>query len=78
VTSNPTAGSIWQQVVEATPWGRRPDYLIHDLDAVYGRDLAARLSKLGITRVRTPFGHRGQMPSPSGSFARSDKSALIT
>jgi hypothetical protein len=49
VTSNPTAAWIWQQVVEATPWGRRPDYLIHDRDAVYGRDFGARLSKLGIT-----------------------------
>src|SRR5450759_2311226 len=55
VTSNPTVAWIWQQVVEATPWGRRPDYLIHDRAAVYGRDFGARLSKLGITSVRTPF-----------------------
>jgi transposase InsO family protein len=55
VTSNPNAAWIWQQLIEATPWGRRPDYLIHDRDAVYGRDFGARLSKLGITSVRTPF-----------------------
>ena len=55
VTSSPTAAWVWQQVVEATPWGRRPDYLIHDRDAVYGRNFGARLSKLGITSVRTPF-----------------------
>ena len=55
VTSNPTVAWIWQQLVEATPWGHRPDYLIHDRDAVYGRDFGARLSRLGITSVRTPF-----------------------
>ena len=55
VTSNPTAAWVWQQLIEATPWGRQPKYLIHDRDAVYGRDLGARLSRLGITSVRTPF-----------------------
>jgi hypothetical protein len=55
VTSGPTAAWVWQQVFEATPWGRRPDYLMHDRDAVYGRNFGARLSKLGITSVRTPF-----------------------
>jgi len=54
VTSSPTAAWVWQQLVEATPWGRHPKYLIHDRDAVYGRDFAARLAKLGIASVRTP------------------------
>ena len=34
VTSNPTAAWIWQQLIEATPWSNRPDFLIHDRDAV--------------------------------------------
>jgi len=55
VPSNPTAAWVWQQVVEATPWGRRPNYLIHDRDAVYGRDFGAQLTKLGVISVRTPF-----------------------
>jgi transposase InsO family protein len=55
VTSNPTAAWIWQQLIAATPWGRQPDYLIHDRDAVYGREFGARLSKPGISSVRTPF-----------------------
>ena len=55
VTSSPTAAWVWQQLIEATPWGRQPKYLIHDRDAVYGRDFGARLSRLGITSVRTPF-----------------------
>ncbi|MHB8509006.1 MAG: integrase core domain-containing protein [Candidatus Dormibacteria bacterium] len=55
VTASPTAPWVWQQLIEATPWGRHPKYLIHDRDAVYGRDIDARLACLGITGVRTPF-----------------------
>ena len=55
VTSNPTSAWIWQQLIEATPWRNRPDFLIHDRDAVYGRNFDAGLFKLGITGVRTPF-----------------------
>jgi hypothetical protein len=54
VTSNPTAAWVWQQLIEATPWGRQPKYLIHDRDAVYGRTFGARLAKLGIASVRIP------------------------
>ena len=54
VTSSPTAAWVWQQLIEATPWGRQPKYLIHDRDAVYGRTFGARLAKLGIASVRTP------------------------
>jgi transposase InsO family protein len=54
VTSSPTAAWVWQPLIEATPWGRQPHYLIHDRDAVYGRKFGARLSKLGIASVRTP------------------------
>jgi transposase InsO family protein len=54
VTSSPTAAWVWQQLIEATPWGRQPKYLIHDRDAVYGRTFDARLGKLGIASVRTP------------------------
>jgi transposase InsO family protein len=54
VTASPTAAWIWQQLLEAIPWGRQPAYLIHDRDAVYGRDFDARTSRLGIAGVRTP------------------------
>ena len=54
VTASPTAAWIWRQLLEATPWGRHPSHLIHDRDAVYGRDIDARLAKLGIAGVRTP------------------------
>jgi transposase InsO family protein len=54
VTSNLTAAWVWQQLIEATPWGRQPKYLIHDRDAVYGRTFGAHLAKLGIASVRIP------------------------
>lgn len=55
VTSSPTKAWIWQQFIEATPWGRQPSHLIHDRDAVYGRDFAAKLLRLGVRSVRTPI-----------------------
>lgn len=54
VSASPTAAWIWHQLLEATPWGGKPAYLIHDRDAVYGRDFDARASRLGIAGVRTP------------------------
>jgi transposase InsO family protein len=55
VTASPTAAWIWQQFINATPWGWQPGYLIHDRDAVYGRDFPARLDRSGVASVRTPF-----------------------
>ena len=55
VTASPTAAWIWRQLLAATPWGRQPTHLIHDRDAVYGRDIDARLARLDIIGVRTPF-----------------------
>ncbi len=54
VTASPTAAWIWHQLLEATPWGRQPTYLIHDRDAVYGSDFDRQLASLGISGVRTP------------------------
>jgi putative transposase len=54
VTSNPTAAWIWRQLVQATPWGRAPQFLIRDRDRVYGSDFPARAARLGIRTVLTP------------------------
>jgi len=54
VTASPTAAWIWRQVLEATPLGRQPKFLIHDRVADYGRDFDERLANLGIMGVRTP------------------------
>ena len=54
VTAHPTAAWVWRQLVEATPWGRRPKHLLRDRDAVYGGDFRARAAGLGIETVLTP------------------------
>jgi transposase InsO family protein len=54
VTASPTAAWVWRQMIEATPWGRQPRYLVRDRDAVYGRDLVDRARRLGIGPVLTP------------------------
>jgi len=55
VTSNPTAAWVWRQLIEATPWNRKPHYLIHDHDRVWGADFGRRTSGLGIKSLRTPI-----------------------
>jgi putative transposase len=45
---------VWRQLVEATPWGRRPKHLLRDRDAVYGGDFRARAEARGIETVLTP------------------------
>ncbi len=54
VTAHPTAAWVWRQMIEATPWGEQPKYLIHDRDRVYGGDFATRIAGLGIQSIRTP------------------------
>src|SRR5918911_4320425 len=51
VTSSPTAAWVWRQVIQATPWGRVPRFLIRDRDRVYGSDFPARAAALGIETV---------------------------
>jgi putative transposase len=55
VTANPTAAWVWRQVIEATPWGRKPRHLLRDHDAVYGRDFRQRASQMGIDAIATPI-----------------------
>src|ERR671933_99219 len=54
VTVRPTAAWIWQQVREATPWGRQPRYLLRDRDAVYGGAFVQRARRLGIHTLLSP------------------------
>src|SRR5919109_743118 len=55
VTANPTAAWVWRQLIEATPWGRQPRYLLRDRDAVYGGDFRARARRIGIEPLLTPI-----------------------
>src|SRR5262245_40765614 len=55
VTTSPTAAWVWRQVVQATPWGRAPHYLVRDRDAVYGRDFVEQARRFGVETVLTPI-----------------------
>jgi len=55
VTAHPTAAWVWRQLVEATPWGRRPQYLIRDRDRVYGGGFGGRAKAIRIETLLTPF-----------------------
>jgi transposase InsO family protein len=55
VTANPTAAWVWRQLLEATPWGNKPRHLLHDRDAVYGRDFSRRAQRIGIDSIVTPI-----------------------
>jgi putative transposase len=54
VTASPTAAWVWRQLIEATPWGQVPRYLIRDRDAVYGGHFVPRARRLGIETLLTP------------------------
>ncbi len=55
VTAHPTAAWVWQQLMNATPWGRQPRSLLRDRDRVYGTDFVRRAKELGIETLLTPF-----------------------
>jgi putative transposase len=54
VTTNPTDEWTAQQVREATPWGKRPKYLIHDNDGKFGDKFKSLLEDSGIEAIKTP------------------------
>jgi transposase InsO family protein len=49
------AAWVWRQLIEATPWGERPRFLIRDRDRSYGGDFIARARGIGIQAVLTPI-----------------------
>ena len=54
VTRHPRAAWIWQQLLEATAWGRQPRFLIRDRDRCFGGAFVARAARIGITTILTP------------------------
>jgi putative transposase len=53
--ADPTAAWVWWQLIEATPWDRKPRYLIHDNDRAWGHDFSHRAPGLGIKSLFTPI-----------------------
>ena len=55
VTAHPSAPWVWRQIIEATPWGSAPRFLIRDRDRSYGGDFVRRARAIGIETVLTPI-----------------------
>lgn len=55
VTTHPTDEWTAQQLKEATPWDKRPKYLIRDNDSKFGQKFSAIAESSGIKVLRTPF-----------------------
>ncbi len=55
VTPHPRAEWVWQQLIEATPRGQQPKFLIRDRDCCYGGSFNARAARLGIEAILTPI-----------------------
>ena len=53
VTAHPTAPWVWHQLLEATPWGQQPRYLIRDRDRSYGGAFIYKARAIGIKTVLT-------------------------
>jgi putative transposase len=54
VTNSPSDAWVAQQLREATPWGKGPEYLIHDHDPLFGSLFSAVAKSSGIEEVKTP------------------------
>lgn len=54
VTVHPTAEWVWRQLIEATPWGNQPHYLLRDRDRSYGAAFIPRAARVGIQTILTP------------------------
>ena len=54
VTAHPNARWVWRQIIEATPWGTAPRFLIRDRDRNYGGDFVRRARAIGIETVLSP------------------------
>jgi len=55
VTAHPTADWVWRQLIQATPWGEQPHFLLRDRDASFGTGFVARARAIGIETVLSPF-----------------------
>ena len=55
VTAHPTPSWVWRQLINATPWGTSPRFLIRDRDRSYGGHFVARARSIGIRTVLTPI-----------------------
>ena len=73
VTAHPTAEWTTQQLREAFPWDRAPQYLLRDRDRVFGADFTKQVEDLGIQEMlsapRSPW-QRAYIERVIGSIRR--------
>lgn len=62
VTDHPTAAWTAQQLVEACGMNDKPNYLLRDRDAIYGKRFSQRAQTLGINEVITAYRSPWQNP----------------
>ena len=63
VTAHPTAAWVWRRPVEATAWGRRPEYLRCDRDRVFGGAFRERPTPdPSVRSVAEHSGHHASRP----------------
>jgi transposase InsO family protein len=55
VTHAPSDAWTAQHIREATPWGQRPRYIIHDRDSKYGQLFKSVVQGTGIEELKTPY-----------------------
>jgi hypothetical protein len=78
VTGHPTLAWVWQQLLNATPEGTQPCYLIHFRDGSMGRTSMRGSRGLAYAGSGRPRRHRGRMPSPSVWWGPSGGSVSTT
>jgi len=61
-TDHPSAEWITRQLLEACAMDERPDYLVRDRDAIYGRRFSQQAEALGIKEVLTAYRSPWQIP----------------
>ena len=66
VTAHPNARWVWRQIIEATPWGSAPRFLIRDRDRNYGGDFVRRARAIGTRPCSRRFTRPRRTPSRSG------------
>ena len=54
-SSRSSADWVWCQLIQATPWGDQPRFLLRDRDASFGKSFASRARAIGIETVLSPF-----------------------
>jgi len=55
VTQHPTTEWTWRQLIEATPWGLEPQFLVRHRDSRFGRTFVEPARAVGIEVILTPF-----------------------